>query len=114
MKKLMIGLGAVALATLVSGTANARPADCTVNSATYVCDFTQQGGDGSFTIRARGKDTYILVMDSPGVAFGFIQARGQGRNIALGGTFLRSPSDSSCWINADIGTTICVRGRARR
>ncbi|MCU0882744.1 MAG: hypothetical protein MUF14_08775 [Hyphomonadaceae bacterium] len=114
MKKLFAALGTAVLASLLAGTAQARPADCTVNSTTYVCDFTQQGGDGSFTITARGKDTYILVMNGDGTAFGFFQVQGRGRNVPVAGTFVRSPADTSCWINADVGRTICVRARATR
>jgi hypothetical protein len=113
MKKLITAFGAVAALTLAAGAAQARPADCTVSGGnTYVCDFTQQDGDGSFTITARGKDTYILVMNGDNTAFGFLRVRGQGRNVALPGTFIRNPSDTACWVNDATQVSICVRARA--
>lgn len=115
MKKLITAFGAAAVLTFAAGAAEARPADCTVSGGnTYVCDFSQQGGDGSFTITARGKDTYILQMNGDNTAFGFLRVRGQGRNVALPGTFFRNPSDTSCWVNDVTQVSICVRARAAR
>jgi hypothetical protein len=113
MNKLIAAFGAATLLSLAAGTAQARPADCTVSGGnTYLCEFTPQGGDGSFTITARGKDTYILQMNGDNTAFGFVRVRGAGRNVALPGTFIRNPSDTSCWVNDATQVSICVRARA--
>jgi hypothetical protein len=88
--------------------AEARPASCfTTDEGRYPCDFRATGRDGSFQISAPGKPTYILTMDEPGVAFGFVNL-GQ-RNIALPGRFLRSRSEPECWVNDSTGSKICAR-----
>jgi hypothetical protein len=88
--------------------AQARPASCfTTDEGRYACNFRATGRDGSFEISAPGKPTYILTMDEPGVAFGFVNL-GQ-RNIALPGRFLRSRSEPECWVNDSTGSKICAR-----
>ncbi len=97
----------VVLLTLVVP-AQARPARCTDNEGSYRCDFKRTDSDGSFEVSARGRETYMLVMELPGVALGFLDV-GRRNNIALPGRYIRSKTDRSCWINDSTSAKICVK-----
>ncbi|UIJ73032.1 hypothetical protein [Aurantimonas sp. HBX-1] len=91
---------------LGQGTAAARPAKCfATDDGHFDCDFTATDAAGSFTI-VGPEATYILVIDEPGKAFGFVNLG--NRNIPLAGTFLREQDDPACWANAETSTRICA------
>ena|ERR1700752_3399684 len=86
---------------------HARPADCfTTDEGNYACDFRATGEDGSFEISAPGKPTYILNVEEPGVAVGFLGIG--GRNTALPGQYKRR-GESACWVNTITRAEICAR-----
>lgn len=86
--------------------AAAKPAQCfTTDDGHFDCDFQMTDAAGSFTIE--GADvTYTLLVDSPGIAFGYVNLG--TRNIPLAGTFVREGGDPACWANADLGTRVCA------
>ena len=87
--------------------AEARPARCsTTDDGSFPCQFRATARDGSFTISARGKPTYILNMSEPGVAFGFVNFG--ARNIPLPGYYLRSENEPACWVNDATRARICA------
>lgn len=95
-----LGLGTAA-------TAKERPAKCfNSDEGHYACQFTSTDRDGSFEISAHGKPTYILNIEEPGIASGFVNLG--TRNIFLPGRFHRSKSDGACWDNDDTKFRICV------
>jgi hypothetical protein len=88
--------------------ADARSARCfATDEGSYACEFRSTGSDGSFEISARGKPTYSLTIDSPGVAFGFVNLG--GRNTALPGRYKRSTSEPGCWVNDTTSAKICAQ-----
>ncbi|MEH6718286.1 MAG: hypothetical protein V7704_05315 [Aurantimonas endophytica] len=99
-------VGAALLLQLLTGTAAAKPAQCfATDDGHFACDFQMTDAAGSFTIE--GPDaTYILLIDEPGKAFGFVNLG--NRNIPLAGSFLRERGDPACWANAETGTRICA------
>ncbi|MEM6849192.1 MAG: hypothetical protein AAF580_14185 [Pseudomonadota bacterium] len=104
-------LVAAALAAGLTGTAaEAKPATCfTSDDGRYSCDFRGFGGDGSFTISARGMPTYTISIQSRGVADGFVNFGGEGaRNIFLPGPFIRSNSDRACWVSEATAFRVCA------
>jgi hypothetical protein len=97
---------AAALA-LPAGWAQAKPAQCfTTDDGRYACDFQADDRQGSFTITADGKPTYILVVDEPGTAFGYLNMG--DRNVSLPGQFVRETEDRACWRNTETGTRVCA------
>lgn len=72
----------------------------------FDCDFVATDRKGSFEISSAGTPTYSLIVEEPGVAFGFVNFG--DRNVALPGTFLRSDDDAACWDNSDTGVQICA------
>jgi hypothetical protein len=85
----------------------AKDARCfTTDDDYFDCDFVATDRKGSFEISSPGTPTYSLVVDAPGVAFGFVNMG--NRNVALPGTFLRSDDDAACWDNDETGTQICA------
>lgn len=85
-----------------------RNATCsTTDDGVYPCKFRMTDDDGSFEITADGKPTFIMVVDRPGVASGFVNF--SDRNIFLPGEYLRSESDPACWRNTETETEICAR-----
>lgn len=97
---------ALALAA-VTGTAWSKPARCyTTQDGEYDCDFAVTDGEGSFEISAPGKPGFSLVIDEPGVAFGFGDYGDGG--VSLPGRFIRSVDDPACWENDVTGTEICA------
>ncbi|HEX2019526.1 MAG TPA: hypothetical protein VGO17_11350 [Aurantimonas sp.] len=91
---------------LLSTAAAAKPAQCFATDDGYFdCDFQMTDAAGSFTIE--GPDaTYILLIDTPGHALGFVNLG--TRNIPLAGTFVRESGDPACWANDAVGTRICA------
>lgn len=86
----------------------AKPARCfTSDEGSYPCAFVATDQDGSFKISAPGKPTYILNIDEPGVAFGFVNLG--TRNISLPGRFLRSKTEPACWVNDSTHAKICAQ-----
>ena len=107
-KPMILAVAALIAAGSLADVAAAKSARCyTTDDGEYDCEFTSTDSLGSFEISAPGKPTMILVIDSPGVAFGFADY-GTGRNVALPGRFIRSDSDRACWANSDTGTEICA------
>ena len=102
------GLIVAIVAISVPGVAGAREARCsTTDDGSYDCDFKPIDRRGSFQITGPGKPLYILNMDSPGVAFGFVNLG--NRNISLPGRYLRSKTDPACWMGDEAKTQICIR-----
>ena len=86
----------------------AKPARCfTTDDGHYDCQFRSTDSDGSFEVSAKGKPTFILIMESPGVAFGYADF-GTGRNVSLPGQYIRQDTDRACWENTETNTKICV------
>ena len=91
-----------------SGLAEAKPARCfTTDDGEFACDFRVTNRDGSFTISAPGKPTFILNMSGAGAAYGFMQIG--SKSIPLPGRYLRDPADGACWMNDATKTKICAR-----
>ncbi|WP_375457551.1 hypothetical protein [uncultured Enterovirga sp.] len=100
---------AAALLVLGHGVAAARPATCeTTDEGRYACDFRPTDGKGSFRISARGKPTYVIEVDEPGIASVFADF-GTGRNVSLPGPYRLSKGDRACWIGDGTGARICAR-----
>jgi hypothetical protein len=113
MMKRFLVLAVIAAASFVlAQNAEARPksATCFVTGVgNYACTFTPIGGDGSFRITARGRDTYMLTLNGDDTAYAFLQIRGRGRNIALPGVYVRDYADRACWASSDPAFRICAR-----
>lgn len=93
--------------SFIAGPALAKPARCfTTDDGHYDCDFKGTDRQGSFEISAPGKPTYSLIVDAPGVAFGFINFG--DRNISLPGEYRRQADDGACWGNSATNTKICA------
>jgi hypothetical protein len=105
---LLVVLLAAGATGLLAAAAQAKPARCfTTDDGEYDCDFRGLDKAGSFSIAAPGKPTFVLEVDSPGVAFGFADF-GTGRNVALPGTFFRADDDAACWDNDTTDVRICA------
>jgi hypothetical protein len=103
-------LAAVALCFMPDG-AGARPARCsTTDDGSYACDFQAIGKDGSFTISAPGKPTFVVTVTSPGIASGSVDFG--DRAVALPGRYMRSSGEPGCWVSESTGTRICAQGAA--
>ena len=90
-----------------TGAAEAKAARCfTTDDGPFLCQFRATDPDGSFTIWAKGRPTYILNMIEPGVANGFVGLN--GRNVALPGRYQRSATEPGCWLNDATPTKICA------
>ncbi|WP_108818544.1 hypothetical protein [Pseudovibrio sp. Alg231-02] len=88
--------------------ASAKQARCfTSDDGEYECEFKITDNKGSFEVSAAGKPTMILVIDPPGVAYGWANF-GTGRNVFLPGKYLRDDADKACWVNDETNTKICV------
>jgi hypothetical protein len=102
------GLLAIAALCLTISTAQARSAKCfTTDDGDFACDFQSTAKDGSFRISARGKPTYLLNVDAPDTAYGFVNVG--NRNTPLPGRYLRSKTEPGCWVNDTTSTKICAR-----
>lgn len=89
------------------GRAEARPARCfTTDEGGYPCQFRETGRDGSFSISAPRKPTFVITVTEPGVANGFLDF-GE-RAVSLPGRYMRSTTEPGCWVNHSTGTKICA------
>lgn len=106
--RLVLPAALVALAGAFSvSQAAAKPARCfTTDDGYFPCDFQATDGRGSFRISAPGYPAYMLEMDQPGFASGFIEI--DGRSTFLPGQYVRSSDDPACWSNPETGTKICA------
>jgi hypothetical protein len=101
----ILGLAAALLAT----PAFAKDATCyTSDDGEYPCSFQSLDGAGSFEISARGKPTFQVWIDSPGVASVGATFEAGGRSVALPGTYYRSEDDGACWVSDATDTEICA------
>ena len=90
------------------GPAEAKPARCeTTDDGAYACDFQTTDSQGSFSIKAGGKPTYLLNVDSPGIGQAF--ANFGTRNVALPGPYRTDRRDPACWVSDATKTKICAR-----
>lgn len=101
------GSAALMLVLAAAAPAAAKQARCfTTDDGYYPCTFVATDRSGSFEISADGYPTYILVMNEPGFAFGFINLG--NRNIPLAGKYVRQRDDGACWSNPETDTKICA------
>lgn len=101
-------LAALAAVVLVTP-AMAKDALCyTSDDGEYPCQFKFLDDAGSFEISARGKPTFQLWIDTPGVAFAGAVYEPGGRSVSLPGTYVLSDEDPACWVNGDLGVEICA------
>lgn len=100
-------LGAVSLFAMTGICAQARPATCFASGmGNYDCEVNLVEFNGSFSISAPGKPTYMLIFDAPGFAFGFISENGKMR--ALPGPFEQEAAEPACWQNLQDDSRICA------
>jgi hypothetical protein len=105
-----VALAAAGVVAVHEAQARPRAATCFVTGVgNYPCTFIPVGGDGSFRITARGRDTYMLTLNGDDTAYAFVQIRGRGRNVALPGVYVRDEADRACWANAQPAFRICAR-----
>jgi len=103
--KLILGVVAVLFAVQQ---AEAKPARCfSTDDGSYDCNFIATDGDGSFTISAPNKPTFIMLMNEPGSADAFGDF-GTGRNVPLPGPYYRAYPDRACWVSFTTQDKICV------
>ena len=97
----------VFICALQSGESQAKPARCyTTDDGNYPCEFVFVEGEGSFEISAGGRPTYRLIVDGPGVAYGFVDLG--NRFISLPGPYYREEDEPACWFNPATETRICA------
>lgn len=90
-------------------TAEAKSARCfTTVDGEYDCTFVATDANGGFQISAPGKPTFFLLMTEPGVASAYGDYSGEGHNVMLPGSYLRSEDDPACWESDGTKTKICV------
>ena len=105
--RMLLAAAATAVLCSLAVTAEAKPARCFASDdGEYACDFVATDRQGSFEISAPGRPTFSLVMEAPGVAFGYGDY-GEG-GVALPGRYLRSQSDPACWVNDETGARLCA------
>ena len=103
----LLAAAAAAMLLAFSGTAEAKRARCfSTDDGYYPCNFVATDGLGSFEISARGRPTYILLIDQPGFASAFVNFG--DRNIPLPGMYVRSSDDGACWNNPETSTRLCA------
>lgn len=96
----------VAASLAASSPALAKPAQCfTTDDGYFSCEFVATDKDGSFEITGEGA-AYMLLMEQPGIAFGFVNV--DGRNVSLPGRYVRSREDGACWENLETEAKICA------
>ena len=107
--KYLVLASAAALALSIAGPAFAKDATCyTTDDGEYGCQFVALDKAGSFEISARGKPTFQLWVDAPGIgSVGAVFEPG-GRSVALPGTYYRSADDGACWVSDATDTEICA------
>jgi hypothetical protein len=106
-RRTLLAAAAIAAPCCLATLAEAKPARCfTSDDGEYACEFVATDGEGSFEISAPGRPTFSLVMEAPGVAFGYGDY-GSG-SVALPGRYLRSRRDPACWVNDETGARLCA------
>jgi hypothetical protein len=99
----------VAGAMLLPGAALAKDARCmTTDDGEYPCEFTSTGANGSFEIKAEGKPTFMVEIESDEAAWVYAIFPGGGDSVALPGPYRRAADDRACWENPDTETRICA------
>ncbi|MER9597577.1 MULTISPECIES: hypothetical protein [unclassified Mesorhizobium] len=90
LKKMVFGGSVCAAAVLaLSMSAEAKRARCfTSDDGYFSCNYRALDGDGSFRISAPGYPTYVLEVDGPGFAYGYVNLG--RRNVSLPGQFVRA------------------------
>lgn len=108
MRGLPFGILAVGAAfAALTAVADAKPARCfTTDDGYFACDFRATDKAGSFRISAPRHPGYVLEVDQPGFAFGFVIIG--GRSIPLPSQYVRSRDDGACWVNPETSTKICA------
>ncbi|CAN7472111.1 hypothetical protein [Mesorhizobium sp. LjRoot246] len=108
LKKMLFGGSACAAALLAfSIAAEAKRARCfTSDDGYFACSYRSIDDAGSFRISAPGYPTYVLEIDGPGFAYGFVNLG--RRNVPLPGQFVRSRDDGACWNNPQTNTKLCA------
>ncbi len=108
LKRLLCGGGVCAAAILAfSVSAEAKRARCFATDDGYFpCNYRAIDGAGSFRISASGYPTYVLEIDEPGFAYGYVSLG--RRNISLPRQYVRSRDDGACWSNPQTNTKLCV------
>ena len=92
---------------MASTPALAKQARCYATDDGYFpCTFKATDKQGSFEVEGATTPTYILVVDQPGFAYGFINLG--NRNISIGGMFVRQEDDPACWNNPEVNTKLCA------
>ena len=91
---------------LAAGGAAAKPASCeTSDDGGYPCDFELTDRNGSFRVTGRGKPTYSVEIDEPGVGQAFAELG--GRNVSLPGPYRLKAG--GCWVSDATDAKICAR-----
>lgn len=107
--RLFSAVAALAALALASVAAEAKSARCfTTDDGEYDCTFVATDANGGFEISAPGKPTFFLLMTEPGVASAYGDYSGDGHNVMLPGSYLRSDDDPACWKNDETETQICA------
>lgn len=105
--KVLMAAGLMAL--LLVAEASAKDALCeTTDDLAYPCTFEVLDDAGSFEISAKGKPTYQVWVDAPGLATVGAVFEPGGRSVALPGVYHRSEDDGACWVSDATGTQICA------
>jgi hypothetical protein len=100
------GLCAAALLAF-AGSAEAKRARCfTSDDGYFACSYRAIDDAGSFRISAPGYPSYVLEIDEPGFAYGFVSLG--HRNVPLPGQYVRSRDDGACWNNPQTNTKLCA------
>jgi len=108
LSKVVLG-GCICAAALLafSMAAEAKRARCfTTDDGYFPCSYRALDSDSSFRISAPGYPTYVLEIDTPGFAYGYVNIG--RRNVSLPGQFVRSRDDGACWNNPQTNTKLCA------
>ncbi len=106
MQRFLIAVAALAALT---SPALAKDARCfTSDDGEYKCRFEPLDDAGSFRISGKGKPTFEVWIEEPGVATVGATFEAGGRSVALPGYYDRSVTDGACWISRETGTQICA------
>ena len=98
---------AAAALILLPAAAEAGKARCfTTDDGYFDCNFKSLDRKGSFRISSPGPHSVSILIEEPGFGFGFVEIG--GRNIPIGGMFVRQRDDAACWSNPDVQVKICA------
>ncbi|WP_244440045.1 hypothetical protein [Mesorhizobium metallidurans] len=108
LKKMVLGVSVCMAAILTfSMAAEAKRARCfTTDDGYFSCNYRALDSDGTFRISAPGYPAYVLEVDGPGFAYGYVNLG--RRNVPLPGQFVRSRDDGACWNNPQTNTKLCA------